>query len=150
MTCESRVFRPLERDAKGLKELSVGLCDRSQSSKGFLSVLLFLFGLRIRERRGKELRGRTITGCRKFRKPQGGRVCRHRLLADDTTPLSTLLLLRAQLICKLPPTELLPLNGADGAGLRVIPTELALRIEDWMNVQPKFCLVVQTPLRFGE
>lgn len=52
-------------------------------------------------------------------------------------PLGTALLLGAERLRGSLGIELLVLDRADGADLGIVATQLAFRIEDWVNMEPR-------------
>lgn len=88
---------------------------------------------------GKGCRERTLTaaGPWQLRQAQRGVVGGHGLERDVAVPLGAGLLLGADLVGRVLAVELLVLHGADGADLRVLAAELALRVEDGVNVQAR-------------
>jgi hypothetical protein len=123
----------LEGDGEGLEELLVRLADAvvdliARCPEGVWRVSS-------RTGRGKGGRGRTAAGPGQLDETKGGVVRGNGLKGDIAVPLRRVLALGAQLVLGGLGVELLVLDGADGADLRVLAAELALRVEDGVDVE---------------
>lgn len=79
----------------------------------------------------------TATGLGELNKSQRGVISRNWLKGNIAVPLSSALVLGAQSLLVGLRLELAKLDGTDGANLGIASSQLPLRVQDWMDMQPR-------------
>jgi hypothetical protein len=129
----------LKRGRQGLEELLIGLADAvvdfvAGGPKGVYANVNICHGFSVLLLHRAQ---HTSSSGRQLNKPQRRIVGRDGFKGNIAVPLCAALLLGAEVLGGHLGVELFVLDGADGADLRIVATQLAFRVENGMDVQPR-------------